>query len=63
MSDNKIAEALLVSRLKRAEDLLKQDPDLYNEYQRGNESEWKTTCCCLCICFIIILFLYFYTTS
>ena len=62
MSDNKIAEALLVSRLKRAEDLLKQDPDLYNEYQRGNESEWKTTCCCLCICFIIILFLYFYTT-
>jgi len=63
MSDNKIAEALFVSRLNRAEDLLKRDPDLYDEYQRGNESEWKTTCCCLCICFIIILFLYFYTTS
>jgi hypothetical protein len=58
MSDNQFAEALLVSRLKRAEDLLKKDPDLYNEYQRQNESECKTCCWCFFVCLVIILFIF-----
>ena len=60
MSDNKIAEALLVSRLHKAEDYLKRDPELYNAYQRDNEQEGKSLCCCICICIIIVLALYFF---
>ena len=59
MSDNHLAEELLVSRLKRAEDILKKDPDLYNEYQRQNESECSTCCWCLLVLLLIILFIFY----
>ena len=60
MSDNRIAEALLVARLNKAEDYLKRDPDLYNAYQEDNRREDKQMCCCCCICIIIFAAIYFF---
>ena len=60
MSDNKIAEVILELRLQKAEDYLKRDPELYNEYQRDIEQDNKRLCRFICICTIIVLAIYFF---